>query len=75
VNEQYCQLANGLNLVLAHTDVPLSRSDEHVRIRSHTLPTTVNDASDEPHQEEAVIDLPPPPIEDTLAGTLQQRKI
>jgi hypothetical protein len=74
VNEQYRHLATGLNLVLARTDVLLSRSDKRVRMCSHTLPTTINDTSDEPHQKEAVIDLPPPPIEDTLARSLQQRK-
>jgi hypothetical protein len=74
VNEQYCHLANGLNLVLARTDVLLSHSEECRRMRSHTLPTTFNKATDKPHQEEAVIKLPPPPIEDTLAGLSQHRK-
>jgi hypothetical protein len=41
---------------------------------SHTLPMTYHYSTDEPHQVEPVIDLPPPPIEDTLAGSLQQRK-
>jgi hypothetical protein len=74
VNEQYRHLANGWNLVLAHTDVLLSRSDKHVRMCSHTLPTTFHYSTDGPHQEEPVIDLLPPPIDDTLAGSMQQRK-
>jgi hypothetical protein len=74
VNKQYRHLANGWNLVLAHTDVLLSRSDKHVRMCSHTLPTTFHYSTDGPHQEEPVINLPPPPIDDTLSGSMQQRK-
>jgi hypothetical protein len=74
VNEQYRHLATGLNLVLARTDVLLSRSDDRARMRSNTSPMAMNDSSDEQNQEEAFIDLPPSPIEDTLAGSLQQRK-
>jgi hypothetical protein len=72
-SEEYRYLAQGLNQVLARTEMLLARSEDHGR-RNFSMTSTTHLNTEEQRTDGNVIDLPLPANEDTLADSDQQRK-
>jgi hypothetical protein len=72
-SEEYQHLAQGLNLFLAQAEMLLAWSDDQGRSYVNALSTS-HFNPEEPPNNEHVVNLPPPAIEDTLASSDQQQK-
>jgi hypothetical protein len=72
-SDEYQYLAQGLNQVLARTEMLLAQSEDHGR-RNFCMTSTTHLNTDEQPTDGNVIDLPLPANEDTLADSDQQHK-